>query len=137
MSKTPAELAADIERRNAELTTKIDDLLKQQVKLQAEISQLQRKKNQADRPRIAELKATRKDATTMIGVLAATRTELLDGLPIITDAAGELDVVAEELAKDAKLIKRAAQRLKKIAETIQKAEKLVVKIISILKPIAL
>lgn len=137
MSQTPEELSAEIERRNKELTTKIDDLLKQQVKQQAEIGQLQRKKNPADKPRITELKKARDDATTMIGVLAATRTELLDGLPVVTDAAGELDVVAAELAKDAKLIERVANRLKKVTETIQKAEKMIVKIISFLKPVIL
>jgi chaperonin cofactor prefoldin len=135
MSQTPEELCAEVERRNSELTTKIGDLLKQQGKLQAEIGRLQRKKDPADKPRITELKKARDDATSMIGVLAATRTDLLDGLPVVADAAGELDVIAAELAEDAKLIERVAKRLEKVTKVIQRAEKVIVKIISLLKPL--
>jgi chromosome segregation ATPase len=133
MSQTPEELCAEIERHNKDLTAKIDDLLTQQMKLQSEIGRLQRKKDSADKPRIEKLKKAREEATTMIGVLAKARTDLLDGLPIITDAAGELDVIAADLAADAKLIERAQKRIEKVTKTIQKGEKLIVKVISLLK----
>lgn len=137
MSQNAAELAAEVERRNKELTSQIDELLEKQIRLQAEISKLQRERDPANATRLEELKSTRKDTGTMIGVLATNRTELLDGLPVITDAAGELDVIAEDLAKDAALIEDVAKRIKKVTKAIGRAEKLIVKAVSLLKPLIL
>lgn len=135
MAASPEEIAAEIERRNKELTVKINELIGQQEKVQAKLSALQARRNSADKDKITELKTARKEASQTIGILARSRTELLDGLPIIATAAGELDVVAEELGKNARLIDRAVERLRKVTSTIQSAEKTIVKIASLLKTI--
>lgn len=135
MVATPEEIATDIERRNKEITVKINELMGQQEKVQARLSALQARRNSADRDKISELKAARTEASQTIGILARSRTELLDGLPIIATAAGELEVVAEELGKSARLIERSVERLKKVTSAIQSAEKTIVRIASLLKTV--
>lgn len=141
MTDQRAELAASIERRNIETGTKINELLASQTASQHRITELQAelrdRADQAKQKRLAELKAARDEAGRLIGLLAKHRVELLDGLPIITTAAGELDVIAEQLSADASEIDRIASRLKKLTSTIKKAEDTIVKIISLLKPLVL
>lgn len=135
MVATPEEVATDIERRNKEITIKINELMGQQEKVQAQLSALQAKRDTANKEKISELKTARKEASETIGVLARSRTELLDGLPIIATAAGELDVVAEELGRSAQLIERSIARLKKVTSAIESAETTIVRIAALLKRI--
>lgn len=139
MTDKRAELAAAIERRSAEAGAKIGELLNKQTDAQTRITELQRElRDHADpakQTRLAELKEERDRAGRQIGLLARHRVELLDDLPIIVDAAGRLDVVAEQLSEDAAEIDRIASRLKKLTSTIKKAENTIVKIISLLKPL--
>ncbi len=141
MTDMRAELAAAIERRNAEASAKIEDLLRQQTAAQIRVTQLQRElregADQAKEARLAELKEARDAASRLIGLLARHRVGLLDNLPTVVDAAGQLDVLAEQLSEDAGEIDRIAKRLKKLTSTINKAEDIIVKIISLLKPLIL
>ncbi|MDJ0611541.1 MAG: hypothetical protein QNJ67_21385 [Kiloniellales bacterium] len=137
MTDTRAELAAAIERRSAEAGAKIEELLRQQTTAQARVTQLQRElrdgDDQAKQTSLAELKEARDAAGRLIGLLARHRVELLDNLPTIVDAAGQLDVLANQLSEDAGEIERITKRLKKLTSTINKAEGVIVKIISLVK----
>jgi uncharacterized phage infection (PIP) family protein YhgE len=135
MSDEANELAALIERRNKELGAKISELLSEQEKLQQRISQLLGDKSAAAKQRRIELRDARREAGEMIGLLATERTDLLDDLPVIVDAAGELDVQAKKLAKDAVLIEEVTERVLRAAKKIAQAEKLLVKIASLAKPL--
>ena len=137
MAASPEDIATEIERRNKEITLKINELMGQQEKVQARLSALQAQRNAANKNKIAKLKAARTEASQVIGVLAHSRTELLDGLPIIATAAGELDVVAENLGKQARLIERSVERLKKVTAAVQSAEKTIVKIASLVKSVVI
>ena len=137
MTDTRAELAAAIERRCAETGAKIEELLEKQTAAQTRVTQLQRDlrdgPDQAKEAVLAELKEARDSAGRLIGLLARHRVELLDNLPTIVDAAGQLDVLAEQLSEDAEEIDRITKRLKKLTSTINKAEGVIVKIISLVK----
>jgi seryl-tRNA synthetase len=138
MAVDAASLAAEIERRNKQLTDEIGELLHSQSKIQQRISELLAKKAATTRKaEIRELRGVRDEANKTIGILAAERTDLLDGLPVVLDAAGVLDVQAKRLAKDAALIERAAAKVKRATEKIAKAERLIIKIGSMLKPLIL
>ncbi len=129
------DLAAEIAFRSEQLRDQINKLVDRQDDLQDDILTLQRRKRAGESvnaKQLKDLKKARNDAGRMVGILAIERTELLDDLPVIRTATGQIKVVAADLANDANLIKDAKARVEKVTKVLQKAEKLIVKIIGLI-----
>ena len=128
--QSPGELAADAERKATDILYKVGELLRRQADLHGRFSKLQ----QID-PKSGDL-ATLSDAmdecVRVIGALGRQRTELLDGMPIIADAKGQIDALTERLANDAKLIDRVKERLRKVTAAIATADKLLGRVATLL-----
>jgi hypothetical protein len=128
--QSPAGLAADAELRAKEILDKMGALQRKQAELHAQYSTIQ----ELD-PKSAQLDALSRvidETGRVVGSLARQRTELLDGLPIITDAQGHVCVAAAELAKDANLVERVKGRLQNATKAIATAEKLLVTVSALL-----
>jgi hypothetical protein len=135
MADKVQDLAAEIAFRSEQIRDQIDKLVDRQDDLQDDILTLQRRKRDGeniDAKQLKDLKTARNDAGQMVGILAIERTELLDDLPVIRTATGQIKVVAAQLANDANLIEDAKARVEKVTKALQKAEKLIVKIIGLI-----
>jgi hypothetical protein len=123
---TPAEVAANAELMARRILDDIGGLQRKQAELHAHYSQVQELDPRS--PQLEGISRVMDETMRVVGALARQRTELLDGLPIITDAQGRLRVVADQLAKDTKLVDRVKERLQKVTKTIATAEQLLVKV---------
>ena len=135
MADKVQDLAAEIAFRSEQLRDQINKLVDRQDDLQDDILTLQRRKRAGESvnaKQLKDLKKARNDAGRMVGILAIERTELLDDLPVIRTATGQIKVVAADLANDANLIEDAKARVEKVTKVLQKAEKLIVKIIGLI-----
>ena len=135
MADKVQDLAAEIAFRSEQLRDQIDKLIDRQDDLQDDILTLQRRKRAGESvnaKQLKDLKKARNDAGRMVGILAIERTELLDDLPVIRTATGQIKVIAADLANDANLIEDAKARVEKVTKVLQKAEKLIVKIIGLI-----
>lgn len=129
------DLAAEIALRSEQLRDQIGKLVDRQDDVQDDILTLQRRKRDGERintKQLKDLKKARNEAGRMVGVLAIERTELLDDLPAIRTATGQIKIAAAQLADDANLIEEAKARVEKVTKALQKAEKLIVKIIGLI-----
>ncbi len=128
--RSPAGLAADAEQRAKDILDKMGALQRKQAELHALYSTIQ----ELD-PKSAQLDALSRmidETGRVVGSLARQRTELLDGMPIITDAQGRVCIAAAELAKDANLVERVKGRLQNATKAIATAEKLLVTVTALL-----
>ena len=135
MADKVQDLAAEIAFRSEQLRDQLNKLIDRQDDLQDDILTLQRRKRAGESvnaKQLKDLKKARNDAGRMVGILAIERTELLDDLPVIRTATGQIKVVAADLANDANLIEDAKARVEKVTKVLQKAEKLIVKIIGLI-----
>ena len=123
---TPAELAANTEQAARRILDDIGGLQRKQAELHAQYSQIQELEPHA--PQLEALTRMMDETMRLVGALARQRTELLDGLPTITDAQGRLCVVSEKLVQDAHLVERVKERLQRVTKTIATAEQLLIKI---------
>src|SRR5262249_10437326 len=101
---TPADIAMETEHRAKDILFKVGELLRRGAELHARYSSIQAQDVRS--PDLPPLQTAMDDTNRLVGALGRLRTELLDGLPIILDARGQIDVVAEKLAKDASLVER-------------------------------
>ena len=134
MTEEVQDLAAEIAFQSEEIKKKVDTLIDRQEDLQDDILTLQMRKRDGEaieKKLLDNLKKTQKEAANMVGVLAIERTELLDDLPIIRTATGNIKIVTAQLAADADLIEDAKARVEKVTKSLKKAEKLIVKIIGL------
>ena len=127
---SPADLAAEAEQRAKDILYKVGELLRRQAELHGRFSQRQQEDPRA--PELASMTETLEEMNRVVGALGRQRTELLDGLPIIMDARGQLDIVAEKLARDAKLVERVKDRLRRVTLTIASAERVLTRVASLL-----
>jgi len=128
------DIAASITLRDEQLKDTINSLMGRQDDIQEDILELQRRKRQGeefDEQLLLDLKAIRKESSNQISLLAMTRTELLDDLPVIRLATGKIKIITAELNDDAELIKRTAEKIENTAKMISKAENVLLKIIKI------
>jgi hypothetical protein len=126
---TSAELAANTEQAARRILDDIGGLQRKQAELHAQYSQIQELEPHA--PQLEALSRMMDETMRLVGALARQRTELLDGLPTITDAQGRLCVVSEKLVQDARLVERVKERLQRVTKTIATAEQLLIKIAAI------
>ena len=127
---SPADLAAEAEQRAKDILYKVGELLRRQAELHGRFSHRQQEDPRA--PELASMTETLEEMNRVVGALGRQRTELLDGLPIIMDARGQLDIVAEKLARDAKLVERVKDRLRRVTLTIASAERVLTRVASLL-----
>lgn len=135
MTEEVQDLAAEIAFQSEEIKKKVDTLIDRQEDLQDDILTLQMRKRDGEaieKKLLDNLKKTQKEAANMVGVLAIERTELLDDLPIIRTATGNIKIVTAQLAADADLIEDAKARVEKVTKSLKNAEKLIVKIIGLI-----
>lgn len=135
MADNVEDLAAKIAFQSEQIRDQIDKLVDRQDDLQDDILTLQRRKREGediDAKLLKDLKKARNDAGRLVGTLAIERTELLDDLPVIRTATGQIKIVAADLANDAALIEDVKARVQKATKVLQKAEKLIVKIVGLI-----
>jgi len=121
-----AEIAVNTEIAARRILDDIGGLQRKQAELHAQFSQIQEIDPHA--PQLEPLSRMMDETMRLVGALARQRTELLDGLPTITDAQGRLCVLSEKLVQDARLVERVKERLQRVTKTIATAEQLLVKI---------
>ena len=127
---SPADLAAEAEQRAKDILYKVGELLRRQSELHGRFSRRQQEDPRA--PELAQMTEALEEMNRVVGALGRQRTELLDGLPIIMDARGQLDIVAEKLARDAKLVERVKDRLRRVTLTIASAERVLTRVAGLL-----
>ena len=127
---SPADLAAEAEQRAKDILYKVGELLRRQAEVHARFSKSQQQDPRS--PDLAPLSDIIEEINRIVGALGRQRTELLDGLPIILDARGQLDIVAEQLARDAKLVERVKDRLRRVTLTIATAERVLTRVATLL-----
>jgi hypothetical protein len=127
---TPIDLAADVEQRAKDILYKVGELWRRQAELHGRFSRRQAQDPRS--PELAPMSETIEEMNRIVGALGRQRTELLDGLPIIFDARGQIDVIAEKLARDAKLVERVKDRLRRVASSIATAERVLTRVASLL-----
>jgi hypothetical protein len=128
--KSPAELAAEMEVKARRMLDDIGGLQRKQAELHSHYSTIQELDPKS--PQLEAISRVMDETARFVGALARQRTELLDGVPTITDAQGRLKVITEQLAKDAKLVDRVKERLQKVTKTIATAEQLLGKVAALL-----
>lgn len=126
----PAEIAEETEQRAKDILYKVGELLRRQAELHGRFSRLQAQDPRS--PELASITETIEEMNRIVGALGRQRTELLDGLPIIFDARGQIDVIAEKLAKDAKMVERVKERLRRVTTTIATAERVLSRVATLL-----
>jgi hypothetical protein len=128
--KSPAELAAEMEVKARRMLDDIGGLQRKQAELHSHYSTIQELDPKS--PQLEAISRVMDETARFVGALARQRTELLDGVPTITDAQGRLKVITEQLAKDAKLVDRVKERLQRVTKTIATAEQLLGKVAALL-----
>jgi hypothetical protein len=128
--KSPAELATETEVKARRMLDDIGGLQRKQAELHSHYSTIQELDPKS--PQLEAISRVMDETARFVGALARQRTELLDGVPTITDAQGRLKVIAEQLAKDAKLVDRVKERLQRVTKTIATAEQLLGKVAALL-----
>ena len=123
---SPTEVAANTEVAARRILDDIGGLQRKQAELHAHFSQIQELDPRS--PQLEAISRVMDETMRLVGALARQRTELLDGLPTITDAQGRLCVVSERLVQDARLVERVKERLQRVTKTIATAEQLIIKI---------
>lgn len=120
------DVAAACEDTARRILDDIGGLQRKQAELHAQFSTIQELDPHS--PQLDGISRVIDETARIVGALARQRTELLDGLPVITDAQGRLCVVADQLVKDSRLVERTKERLVKVTQTIRTAEQLLVKV---------
>ena len=123
---SPAEVAATAEDAARRILDDIGGLQRKQAELHAQYSTIQELDPRS--PQLDGISRVMDETARVVGALARQRTELLDGLPTITDAQGRLCVVADQLVKDSRLVERVKDRLLKVTKTIATAEQLLTRV---------
>jgi hypothetical protein len=123
---SPAEIAANAEDSARRILDDIGGLQRKQAELHAQYSAIQELDPRS--PQLEALSRLIEETARIVGALARQRTELLDGLPAITDAQGRLCIVADRLAQDSRLVERVKARLETVTKTIATAEQLLVRV---------
>ena len=125
-AQSPADLAVSTEQAARRILDDIGGLQRKQAALHAQYSQIQELDSHS--PQLEGISRLMDETMRLVGALARQRTELLDGLPTITDAQGRLCVLSEKLVQDARLVERVKERLQRVTKTIATAEQLLIKI---------
>ncbi|MBI1209899.1 MAG: hypothetical protein GC190_00410 [Alphaproteobacteria bacterium] len=124
--QSSAEVAANAEQAARRILDDIGGLQRKQAELHSQYSAIQELDPRS--PQLDGISRVMDETSRVVGALARQRTELLDGLPTITDAQGRLCVVADQLVKDSRLVERVKERLQSVTKTIATAEQLLIKV---------
>lgn len=134
MTIHPTEMCKELSKKETEITSAIERLIKPQAQIQEKILKLQRSRKKGepvDAKLLSELETIREQSSWEIGHLTIERNDIYDDLPAVKMPDGQFEVMCKLIENDTRLIEQTLKKIEDLQVTITKAERLIDKLNSL------